>query len=193
MLLDVFKAIDGAEWTTTHGKDNRVIKIAGWEKVLESLDKELRPLLKAQTDADYLKDVENKNLDTVPSKPIKQGDIWQQELTVRINGGQRMTFKTTYKYLGTINKAGRILHKITSKSTDVVYFVDQQAGAAFDVKKSDLKVEASSGHLLFDQQRGEIVEQSETTRVKGELTLEIGDKELPGKLDLTIKKTTKVQ
>jgi hypothetical protein len=54
------------------------------------------------------------------------------------------------------------------------------------IPKSDLKVDASDGTILFDREAGRVVSSKITTRIKGDLTIVAGGMELESKLDLTL-------
>ena len=87
-------------------------------------------------------------------------------------------------------KNGRTLDKIAVTAATVKYAVEEAAASPVKVVQSDLKVEATAGHLLFDRETGYVVEQSSTNRITGALTLDINGMQAPGKLDLTISSDT---
>ena len=60
------------------------------------------------------------------------------------------------------------------------------------VKNAELKPAKSSVEVLFDRKLGRYVEIKLMVQVKGELTLEAGDKELPAKWDCTFEQGIKV-
>ncbi len=189
VLLDVFKALSKSSWTATHDKSNRVVAIEGRDKAFESLDETLRAALKKQFDPDYLKQQANNELDVIPSTPISKGDTWELTVPVRLDSGQLLTFTTQYKYEGTVERGGKQFDQIKSTTKEVTYSVD--ADAPLKVLKSELKVASSEGAILFDREAGQAIESRSKTQIKGEITLEIVGKELPGTLDLTLEQITK--
>ena len=56
--------------------------------------------------------------------------------------------------------------------------------------KSDLKVESSDGQLLFDREAGAMIERSDKTRIKGDMTLNVNGNDIPITLDLTLEAKT---
>ena len=188
-LLDVFAVIPKVVSTTVVGKDNRVVSVDVDRKPLKDLADNAKAILKGRFDADYLKTTANKQLDRIPSKAVKQGDTWSLTLTVRLGAGQTLTFKTTYKYEGTVKKDGTTLDKISSTVAEVQY-AQGETDSPVKVTGSKLKVESSNGTLLFDRKLGQIVSDNDKLRVKGEMTLDANGKKIPAKLDLTIEKKT---
>ncbi|MBT4866274.1 MAG: hypothetical protein HON53_14315 [Planctomycetaceae bacterium] len=188
-LLEVYAVIPKVVSTTVLNKDNRVTSVKVDEKPLEDLSDMAKTILKGRFDGDYLKEVVNKQMDRIPKTAVKKGDSWQVELTANLGGGQTLAFKTTYTYEGTIEKDGKTLDKITSKVTEVKYAQDDPDAPA-KVTASELKVESSSGTLLFDRKLGRTVSDTDKFHVTGTMTLDINGMEFPTELDLTIEKTT---
>jgi len=128
---------------------------------------------------------------------VREGEPWERTETSDISGGQTLTFKKRYEYLGTVTKGGKTLDKIGVKALDVTLKMDPNVEAPAKITKSDLKVESSDGTILFDREAGTAVEHDETYRVKGDMTIVIKingeDKELPSKIDLTIGSATTLE
>jgi hypothetical protein len=187
-LLDVFAAIPKVVTTVVHGKDGRVVAVEVDTKPLKDLPDNAKEILKGRFDPDYLKTAGNKQLDRIPSKPLKKGDTWSLTQEARIGGGQTLTFKMTYKYEGTVEKGGVTLDRISFKATEVKY---DQAKTDSPLKATDskLKVESSNGTLLFDRKRGMITSETDKLHITGDMTFEADGKELPAKLDLTMEKS----
>ena len=190
-LLDVFKVTAKSEWTTNCGQDNRVISIEGRDAALKSLSEELQAAVKNQYEAGYLVKAANNELAKIPSKPVKKGDVWTVESEVRLEGGQTLTFKTTYRYEGVVDQDGKSLHKIVEETTDVSYAMDADAPAALKYISSELKVAESNGTILFDQEAGRVVTENSKLHITGEIKLEAGGMELPAALDLTFESSIK--
>jgi hypothetical protein len=186
-LLEICAVIPKIVSTSVLDKDNRVVSVKVDEKPLEDLSDMAKAVLKGRFDSDYLKEIANKQMDRLPTSAVEKGDSWQVSLTARLGGDQTLTFNTTYTYEGTIGKDGKTLDKITSKVTEVKYAQDDPDAPA-QVTASKLKVESSSGTLLFDRKTGRTVSDNEKFRVTGTMTLDINGQEFPAKLDLTIEK-----
>jgi hypothetical protein len=189
-LLEVFEAMSKSTWTVVHDKHNRVVAVEGRDKSLNSLSKRQRKPLKKKFDPDYLKRQANDKLDRIPRGPVSKGDTWKRTNTVRLDSGQMFTFTTRYEYRGVVNRDGKQFDQIDTKTTDVSYATD--ADATVRVLKSDLKIVASSGVMLFDRQVGQIVAESSKTHVNGELRLKIANSEYPGTLDLTMERQSQL-
>jgi hypothetical protein len=187
-LLEVYAVIPKITSSSVLDKDNRVVSVEVDKKPLEDLSDMAKAVLKGRFDSDYLQEIANKQMDRLPTSAVEKGDSWQVSLTARLGGGQSLTFNTTYTYEGTIEKDGKTLDKITSKVTEVKYAQDDPNAAA-QVSASKLKVESSSGTILFDRKTGRVVSDNEKLHVIGTMTLDINGMEFPAKLDLTIEKT----
>ena len=192
ILLNLMQVVAKTSSTSVHGKDNRVVSIEVDTSEHEKLDDMLKKMIKGRFEPEYLKEASNKKMDQIPSQPVKKGDTWEIEQTVRLEAGQTMTFKTTYKYAGTIDRKGKTLHKITFISTEVEYAQDDPDAQA-KVINSNLKIKASDGTILFDQKLGRVVEQEEMVHIIGDMTFSINDQELPAKLDLKFDTKTAVK
>jgi len=189
-LLDVFKAIAGSNWTMTYGEDNTVLSVKGSEAALEGLSDELKAAAEGQLDPENLVNQSNQELKVLPDEPVKQGDTWEREEVVVFDAYQSMTFKTVYKYEGTVEKGGKMLDKITSKTTEVTYKMKADSPSPLKIVDSDLKVEDSTGTILFDRAAGMFVDAMDKKHVVGSIKCDINGQELPGKLDLSFETTT---
>ena len=103
--------------------------------------------------------------------------------------GQKMTLQTRYTYEGPQSVERNRLEKIRFVHQSVEFGLTPKANAAFEVKKSDMKVIESEGELLFDAKRGRLYRSHEKVRIQGDLTFSASGQEFPGKLDLTIEST----
>ena len=97
--------------------------------------------------------------------------------------GQIMTFQTKYTYEGTVEKDGKTLDRITSKTLSVDYSL-QDSPLPLQLKGSDLKAAESEGVTLFDRELGRAVESNSSIRITGEITFAVNNMDLPSKLDL---------
>lgn len=189
-LLDLFKAESKATWTTVYGADNRVLAVEGREKILEGLPPALQVMARSQFDPAYLVKAANMELDKIPTTPIKKGDSWERTESVRLEAGQTMTFKNRYQYDGVMEKQGRPLHQISSKTSSVEYTMDADAPSPLKLVASNLKVAESEGQILFDEQLGQIAEENSKVRITGDLTFDVMGMQLPAQLDLTLKQNS---
>ena len=106
--------------------------------------------------------------------------------------GQVMDFKTEYTYDGTAEKDGKTFDKITSKNLSVTFALENSP-LPFSLKSADLKSPDSEGVILFDRERGQVVESLSKVRVTGDIIFSLNGKDLPAKLDLKMQSTTVVK
>ena len=110
-----------------------------------------------------------------------------------MGGGQSISFRKKYEYVGTEKKGEKILDKITAKVLEVKFSQDPESKTPLKVVKSDLKVDSSDITLLFDREDGRVVNSRSRVRLKGEMTFSGGGMDLPGAIDLTLQKNTELQ
>ena len=103
-----------------------------------------------------------------------------------------MSLRIDFQYEGTVKKEGRELDRISGKITDVAYVGEDWREGPGLVKNAELKPAKFSVEVLFDRKLGRYVEIKLMVQVKGELTLEAGDKELPAKVDITFEQGMEV-
>jgi hypothetical protein len=185
-LLDLIKVNAKATWTVVRGPDNRVTAIEGRDKVLEGLDETKKALLQKQVDPVYLRDAANKEMEKLPNKPVKKGDTWEVNETLRLEQGQNMTFKTKYTYQGTADHNGKQLDKIESEVLEVTYGVDADAPLPLKVTSAELKPKTLEGVIWFDREKGNTVETRSSVQIQGTINFEITGMAVPAKLDLTM-------
>ena len=128
----------------------------------------------------------------LPDKAVSEGDTWTRDQEVRLGGFREMTFRIDFQYEGTVKKDGRELDRISGKITDVAYTGEDWREGPGLVKNAELKPAKSSVEALFDRKLGRFVETKLLVQVKGDLTLEAGDKEMPAKVDITFEQGMKV-
>lgn len=193
VLLDLLKVNANSTWTVVRGLDNRVTAIEGREKVLEGLDEAKRAMLQKQLDPAYLRDMANKELDKLPSKPVQKGDTWEVTESLRLEQGQTMTFKLKYTYQGTVARNGQMLDQIDAQTQEVNYSIDADAPLPLKVASSDLKPTTLEGVLYFDREQGRVAESRSSIQIKGTINFEANGQPLPAQLDLTLSTSTVTQ
>jgi hypothetical protein len=192
-LADIFKASTSAVYTIVLGKDNRAVSVDGIEKALAEAPEAVRGALKDELSADAIKEATNQAYSLFPDKPVKKGDRWTRETVARIGGGQTLTFENFYEYQGTVEKAGKTYDKISVFTNGVKYAIKAPAGGQIDVKDSDLKIDSSSGTLLYDRELGRVVESTSTVHIVGAMTLSVNNMDLGTKLDLTMEQSSAIK
>lgn len=188
VLLDGYRAVARTPFTLVLDESGEVVQFRGWENLTDDFDEKSKQLHRGMFDAEHQREVWNAEQARLPADPVKPGDTWQRTSQYRVHGGQNLTFHTQYKYVGTVEEKGRRLDKVEARTTRVEFQVDADDTAPLKIDKSELKVDSSDGYYLFDRERGKIVFSKEKLHIVGDLTLKLTnqDKELPGKVDLTM-------
>lgn len=190
VLIDVFKAVAKSRWTVTYGANNKAVAVKGRADTFQGLSEAVQASLSKQFSEEYLTKQVNQGLSVLPDGPVKQGDTWERQEHVLFDSYQSMDFTTTYKYEGTVQKDGKSLDKISSKTTKVTYTMDPTSPSPLKIVDSELTVE-SDGTILFDRAAGSIVETKDKKHISGTLKCEVNGTEIPGsKLDLVFETST---
>lgn len=169
---------DKNEFKSVEGVDSIFDKVKDDEKAVSELKKRLSPeVLKREFEQDH---------NNLPKVLATKGDTWETTEVDSIGGGQTLTFRRRYEYIGTKEKDGRTLDEIGVRALDVTYASDPDAEAQLTVVKSDLKIDSSKGTILFDREAGMVVERGTEDVIKGEMTIKVNGMELPSKLALTV-------
>lgn len=71
VVLDLLQAVAKTNSKSVLGKDNRTISIEVDRSEHEKLDDTVKRLIEGRFDSGYLKEASNKELDQIPSKPVK--------------------------------------------------------------------------------------------------------------------------
>lgn len=181
-------AVAGSEYTLLLNDKNEIKAIQGVDKILEKVkdDQKAFDELKARLSEEKIKKEFETEHNNLPKVLAAKGDTWEATETEDIGSGQTLTFRRRYEYLGTKEKDGRTLDEFGVKALEVTYGSDPNSTAQLTVVKSDLKVEASKGTVLFDRESGYVVDRQTEDRLKGDMTIKINGMELPSKLDLTV-------
>jgi hypothetical protein len=183
------KARVGTSYTVVLDKDGKVSAVEGLEKLLDQIQEkspEAAEQVKAQLNVETVKRSESQHLDRIPDTLLRPGESWTRTEVQDLGSGQILTYEQHLEYVGTIEKEGKKLDKISLKTTNARFSISPNATLPAKVTSNDLKVGESNGTILFDREAGRIVESNEKVQIKGPLTLEIQGNELELQIDLTI-------
>src|SRR6185369_10408926 len=142
--------------------------------------------LKQELSLEQMKREHAEALGILPGKAVNKGDKWQRTTVMDIGAGQTLKFETFYQYEGTVERDGKTLDKIAYFHSTVAYDLDPNSPIQLKVTKSELKIDSSTGTVLWDRERGVVVEKSGATHITGPMTFSVNGMDLEGKLDLTI-------
>jgi hypothetical protein len=185
-LIDLWRALKGASYTVVLDKDHKLTGIEGAEQLLAKAPAGLAAAIKSRVSQENLKRDVDRARKVLPDKPVNKGDRWQRTEVMDIGAGQKLTFQAYYQYAGTVEKDGKTFDKIDSFVGEVTYSLDPDSPLPLKLVKSDLKVDSSTGAVLFDREKGQVVNTTSTTRITGPITFSVNGQELPGKVDLTL-------
>lgn len=188
-FLDVFRVVAKSKTTTLLDKDDRIQSIEFSDNPADKVGDDY----KSQFDPEKRKKSAENERNILSDKPVKPGDVWMHTAESELGAGQTLTIETRYEYLGTQEKAGKTLDKISTRSITVTYAMDPNSSSPLKIKVSELKITASEGTILFDRERGEVFESVSKIKIEGDLKTEINGMELPGKLSLTIESKSSLQ
>ncbi len=177
IIRDKLKANAKSSITLILDKDDKILDIQG-----------VKP--ESGVSPDDLKQDYEESLKLLPTKAVKKGDTWEQDVKMNLGQGQMFTLKRKFTYEGESFKStvssSRKLHKITAVDSAVEYWVKEGGGFPGKVTKSELKIADSKHTLLYDPALSRIAESTSTLRVSGPIGLSIMGVELGGDLDLTM-------
>ena len=180
-LLDLYRTLVKLPMTRTlEAKTNKLKSLTLPDGEFEKLGE----VAKDRFNPEKLKKATEQALSFLPDGPVKVGDKWERATEADLGGGQLMSFRAKYEYLGTVEQDGAMLDKIEGKAFEVSFAI--VGNPKLQVTKSDLKIKESAYTYLFDRERGHLVSKNAKVRIDGPLTLVIGGMELEGKLDLTM-------
>jgi hypothetical protein len=197
-LEDVYQLESEVAYTVVlDDKDKIKVKgIEGTEKLQEKagkLDAISREQIRGRINPDILKtqfEQEHQNLPDVLARP---GEPWERTERLEIAGGQVLTFRKKFEYLGTEKKGDKTLDKISSKVLEVHFKPDPDSQAPLKVTKSSLKINSSEGTILFDREAGCLVESRERIQLKGTMTFSGGGTDTATPIELTVQTNTQLQ
>jgi hypothetical protein len=185
VLREMHKALVGRTTTKVFDKFDRPIAVETDASVVDKLPTQVRNLVRSEFDAEQLRISTSEELDQITTDPVKPGDSWKRTRTANFGAGQYMTLETEFTYQGTEEKGGKTLDKIVPKVLSVKFAIDNSP-LPLTLVSSDLKPASTEGTILFDRERGQVVETDTKIRITGDMKFKVNDMELPATLDLTM-------
>jgi hypothetical protein len=123
----------------------------------------------------------------------RPGESWERTQVVDAGGGQTLSFRKKFDYVGSEKKGDKTLDKINTKVLDVKIQTDPDSNLPLKPVKSELKPDSSEGTILFDREAGHVVASNDKVHIKGDMTLSANGQELQSTLDLTIETKQELQ
>lgn len=178
--------------TMVHDKDDAVVGVEFDQQFLNNLAPEVQALVKDQFQTENLKRAAKQAAERLPMGLVQKGSTWERSETTNLGAGQQLTLTAKYTYVGTEDRDGKPVEKITYVIEDVKFALDPNSPLPLKLKGSDLKPEKSGGEIWFDARGGEIVEETQKIALKGTIDFEVNNTPLPSALDLKMEfKTTR--
>jgi len=185
-VMDMFRAVSKAEWESVLNSKFGLESIAFIGDPFAGLDESVA----TDVTPERFKVEYNNRMQRYPDGPVAVGDKWERTEEVSVSGGQKLTFKKEFTYLGTEEKSGTTFDKIGVKSLSVDYTIGSDAKIPLKLEDSKLEIADSEGTLLYNRTLKMITSEAEKLQIKGPLTFSIDingkPQKLPGELDLTI-------
>ena len=187
-VVKFFKLFSQATWTTTLDADRNVTEVKYKENFLDDIPE----MFKGEVSPEKVKKEANTNIARLPGKEIAVGEKWNRNEESSLGQGQVFYFSREFEYLGNEEHNGKEMAKIGITIKSVKYDVEAGGALPLDVKSSELKADGSTGTFWYDLAAKQIVDTKETLHITGDLVLVANGQELPSKLDLTMKISSKI-
>jgi len=181
--------IQGATFTFTLSPPPKMVVdnfqgYADFIKKVSGDDPAIAKTMKAILSEDLLKVSAKEAFSFLPDKPVKEGDTWGADRTIKVPIGPlgSMDVVNTYKYEGKDKVGGKEFDKITF-TTAVTYAAPKEdSGLTFKVTKGELKTEGAKGKIFFDREAGRLVQYETELKTTGQFTLSINNVPLETKI-----------
>jgi hypothetical protein len=147
-------------------------------------DPAIAKTMKAILSEDLLKVSAREAFSFLPEKPVKEGDTWGADRSIKVPIGPlgTMDVVNTYKYVGKDKVGGKEYDKITF-TTAVTYAPPKEdSGLTFKVTKGELKTDGAKGSIYFDREAGRMVQYETELKTTGQFTLSINSVPLETKI-----------
>jgi hypothetical protein len=200
--LDFFKDLYRVEgrvaYTVVLDGRNKVKAIEGADALqaqVDKIDPRAADLLRSRLAADALgQEFEQAHaLGALPDGPVKPGASWERTEALDRGAGLELVLRKKYEYAGTEKKGDKALDKITAKVLEAKYLQDADSSAPVKLTKSEVKVSASEGTILFDREAGRLVEARQRVELSGNLTFSAQGQDQRVGFDLTIRNEVQLQ
>ncbi len=185
-MTDFFEQLMKNELTFTVSSDlEKVEKIDGRDKFIKDLgdvNPQMNSLLKEILSEDALKRMAEPTWWAFPPKgEIPASKSWKKDSTLSL--GPIGSYKTEFTFTLKDSKDGKDTIDV---KTNLTYTAPtQKTGLPFTIQSADLKTEAGTGSAVFDRAKGRFDSSKLTMKLKGTLTIEVGNSKTVVELDQT--------
>lgn len=183
-LTPVYETLSGAIIKSTVTPRGEVVAVKGYTELLAPVLKD-KPLAKqfVTGGSDKGARMQYAQLSTVFSeKPVKPGDTWEVPFEVELPKLGTAKGKKTYKYVGEETLKKRKVAKITY-TFELTFKLDLKQGG--QQVTGEMSVSKSSGTVLFDVAKGQLVSLKAEYVLGGDLTVTVNDRDIEVRTDQT--------
>jgi Family of unknown function (DUF6263) len=181
-LTPLYETLTGAVLNVTVSPRGQVVAVKGYKELLAPVlkGKEIaKQFAGAGTDKYYALQVAE-FYPAFSKKPVKPGDTWTVPFEISIPKLGTAKGKKTYKYIGQEKLKARSVAKVTY-TYDLTFKLDLEMGGA--KVTGELAVGKSSGTVLFDVAKGQLVSLQAEYHVGGDLTVTAGGNDIAVRTD----------
>lgn len=168
--------------TVVFNSAGKVSAVRFSEEVASQVPEDFRSMF----DPERRKKTANQTLAYLPEKAVAVGDAWDYTVDTDLGSGQTLTVMSKVEYKGTVDVAGKTVHRLVTTPQTVSYSMDPNSKSPLKILESSLKPTEGAGEILFDAQVGELHKLESKMRIQGTLKAEANGQQFPGKLDLTL-------
>src|SRR5262249_21267737 len=195
---DLYRVESGVAYTVVLDGRSKVKAIEGADALraqVDQIDPRAADLLRSRLAADALRQEfeQTHALGALPDGPVKPGASWERTEALDRGAGLELVLRKKYEYAGTEKKGDKGLDKITAKVLEAKYLQDADSSAPVKLTKSEVKVSASEGTILFDREAGRLVEARQRVELSGNLTFSAQGQDQRVGFDLTIRNEVQLQ
>ena len=183
-LTPVYEALSGASLKSTMTPRGEVLSVKGFAELLAPVLKD-SPLAKQFTagGTDKAARMEQAQFLAVFSKDkVKPGDTWDVPFEMELPKLGMAKGSKSYKYVGDVKVKDRTLAKITA-TFELTFKLDMEQGG--QKLAGELSISKSSGTVLFDVAKGQLVSLNSEYTLGGDFTVTVNDQTIEIRTDQT--------
>jgi len=191
-----FDKIKGANFLVTLNARGEVIALEGYKQFLARVgaDESTRLLMSMMFGEETIKQDVNEVFGCLAVKAVSVGETWRRPYVQPMGPVGDLSGEMSYRYAGKATVGGKNLDRITFTATVRYAPPRGQAGVAlpFRVDKADFSADEVKGTMHFDAVAGRLVESSSSARVKGKMTITLGEQATEIELAQTVQTKTRL-
>jgi hypothetical protein len=195
-LMEFFKKIVGSKFTVTLDKNYKVEKVDGIQEFIKNLSSgnaqtRMDEVMKGIMTDDAVKQMCDPTSGLIPDGPKKPGDKWSKPATLNLGPIGSYTVTNSFTYKG-IEKDMDVF-EVEPALVYAAPKADNASGLLFRIKEGKLSTTPetpSKGTIIYNPKLQRIESADTTVKLKGELTVTIGNADT--KVELLQTQTTKI-